>query len=76
MRDIGNEVAAAGAKLTPVGLIATANVVGWGPAEWMYALTAVYVVMQGAYLLWKWIREYRQSKAFAEKLAEPLDSPK
>jgi len=57
--DITGEVSAAAAKLSPVGLVAGANVVGWGPAEWMYALTAIYVVLQAVYLIWKWRREWK-----------------
>ena len=57
--EFSSEVQAATAKLAPVGLLATADVGGWGPAEWMYALTAAYVVLQAIYLLWKWRREWK-----------------
>ena len=57
--DITGEVSAAAAKLSPVGLVAGANAAGWGPAEWMYALTAIYVVLQSVYLLWKWRKEWK-----------------
>ena len=50
-----NEITAAGLKLAPVGLVA-----GWGPADWMYALTAAYVVLQALYLVWKWHREWKK----------------
>jgi uncharacterized membrane protein YfcA len=53
--NLGAEVGAAAAKLAPVGIVAT-----WGPADWMYALTAVYVVLQALYLLWKWHREWKK----------------
>lgn len=52
------EAQAAAAKLSVPAAVAAAPAIGWGPAEWMYALTAVYVVLQGAYLLWKWRREW------------------
>lgn len=35
--------------------------------------TFVYVVAQLGYLLWKWVGEWRARKAFAKKMAEPLD---
>lgn len=57
--EIAAEIQAAGAKLTPVVALAGAKAAGWGPQEWMYALTAAYVVLQGAYLLWKWHREWK-----------------
>lgn len=54
---------AAAMKLSPPVAVAaaqvSAEVTGWGPQEWMYVLTAVYVVIQAAYLLWKWIKEIR-----------------
>lgn len=61
--DIASEVQAATAKLVPVGVVAAAEVGGWGPAEWMYALTALYVVLQAAYLLWKWRREWKAKQS-------------
>jgi uncharacterized membrane protein YfcA len=59
------EAQSAAAKLTPPAMVAGASVAGWGPAEWMYVLTAAYVVLQGAYLLWKWRREAK-AKASGE----------
>lgn len=53
------EINAAGAKLTPVLGVATAGAAGWGVQEWMYAATCAYVVLQAAYLLWKWRREWK-----------------
>lgn len=58
--DLANEVGVAGAKVAPAVAVATASVSGWGIQEWMYAATTVYVVAQLAYLLWKWIREWRR----------------
>lgn len=52
-----NEITAAGVKLAPVGIVAS-----WGPSEWMYALTAGYVVLQALYLVWKWHREWKAKR--------------
>jgi uncharacterized membrane protein YfcA len=52
------EAQAAAAKLSLPATVIGAKAAGWGPAEWMYALTALYVVLQGAYLIWKWRREW------------------
>lgn len=54
---LSDEITAAGIKLAPVGVVAS-----WGPSDWMYALTAVYVVMQTAYLAWKWYREWKAKR--------------
>jgi hypothetical protein len=53
--DFSAEIGSAALKLSPV-----VGVAAWGPAEWMYALTAAYVVLQAVYLLWKWRREARK----------------
>jgi uncharacterized membrane protein YfcA len=58
--EITAEVQAAAVKLSPVGAVAGAGAAGWGPEQWMYALTAGYVVLQAIYLLWKWQREVRK----------------
>lgn len=57
-----DEIGAAAAKLSPPIAVASASVAGWGPDKWMYALTAVYVVLQAAYLLWKWRREAKAKR--------------
>jgi len=61
--DFTAEVQAAGMKLVPPVSVVAAKAAGWGPAEWMYALTGAYVVLQGAYLLWKWHREWKRGRA-------------
>ena len=55
--NLNAEIGAAAVKLLPV-----AGVAAWGPAEWMYALTGVYVVLQALYLLWKWRREWQAKR--------------
>jgi hypothetical protein len=56
------EIGAAVTKMTPPAAVILAGAAGWGPQEWMYAVTAVYVVVQTLYLAWKWIREYRAGR--------------
>lgn len=57
--NLASEVNAAAAKLAPPVAMMGAQVSGWGPQDWMYALTALYVVLQAFYLIWKWVREAR-----------------
>ena len=59
---LSNEIGRAAVKLSPPVAVMWASMAGWGPQEWMYAVTAVYVVMQALYLAWKWIREYRADR--------------
>lgn len=61
--NLASEVNAAGAKLALPVSVMGAQVAGWGPQEWVYALTAVYLILQSLYLLWKWWREARQPDA-------------
>lgn len=58
--DLANDIASEVAKTAPPALVIGATVGGWGPQEWMYTLTACYVVLQSVYLLWKWRREARR----------------
>lgn len=60
--EFAGEAQAAVAKLSVPAVVAGSSVAGWGPSDWMYALTAVYVVIQGAYLLWKWHKEWKAKK--------------
>ena len=58
--NLASEVNAAALKLSLPAAVASADVGGWGPQDWMYALTALYVVLQALYLIWKWVREARK----------------
>lgn len=60
--ELGSELNSAAAKLSPVVVMGTAEVVGWGVQEWMYAATIAYVVLQAAYLIWKWRDEARKRR--------------
>ena len=42
--------------------VAAAAATGWGVQEWMYAATIGYIVMQAAYLAWKWYREWKAKR--------------
>jgi hypothetical protein len=57
-----SEISAAAVKISPPAAVIWASMAGWGPQDWMYALTAVYVAMQALYLAWKWVREYRADR--------------
>jgi len=57
--DMANEAGYAATKAAPAVGVALASASGWGVQEWMYAATLLYVLMQAAYLLWKWHREWR-----------------
>lgn len=43
-----------------VSVVATAQ--GWSSATWVAVATVGYIVMQAAYLAWKWYREYRRAE--------------
>lgn len=63
MRELANEVGTAAAKVAPPITVAAASVTGWGVQDWMYAVTIAYVALQGAYLVWKWLREARKRES-------------
>lgn len=58
--NLANDIVAEVAKSTPPALVIGATMRGWGPQDWMYVLTAGYIVMQAVYLIWKWRREARR----------------
>ena len=60
--NLANEVGVAGVKTAPAVIMSAAAGIGWGVQEWMYAATLAYVVLQGAYLLWKWHREWKAKR--------------
>lgn len=61
----GGEAFAALGKSAPPVTISALSVAGVGLQDWVFILTAGYIVLQGAYLLWKWVRELRAKKADA-----------
>lgn len=62
MSDLTKEAAVQGAAGTPPVVVSTAAIIGGLTLqEWVLAATLIYVVVQCAYLLWKWWREWRKS---------------
>ena len=60
--EIADAVGGAALKISvPVGVVA-ASQAGWGVQEWMYAATLVYVLLQAAQLVWKWVSDWRKPK--------------
>jgi len=56
------EIAAEAGKATPPAAIAAVEAVardGIGPVGWA---TLLYIALQAAYLLWKWRRDWQQSR--------------
>lgn len=49
MRDLGLEVT----KASPPAIVAALTL-----NEWVAVATILYIVLQGAYLIWKWRREW------------------
>ncbi|WWW34066.1 hypothetical protein V8017_13080 [Stenotrophomonas rhizophila] len=64
MRDeIISTTAGAAAKVTPPIAVAGAVAGGVNLDRLVVILTVVYLVGQITYLAWRWVREWRQSKA-------------
>lgn len=61
-QEIVDALGTATVKVLPPGLVVSASLAGWGVQEWMYGATVIYVVVQTAYLLWKWINEWRDKR--------------
>lgn len=56
-----SEITAEVGKATPpAAIVAYGHMSGWTLNEWVLVATLVYICMQGAYLLWKWWREWRK----------------
>lgn len=53
---VGNEVA----KSAPTAMAMVLTFMGLGLQDWMYITAITYAVLQSAYLLWKWVREWRK----------------
>lgn len=71
---LAGEIGAAAKAAAPPAAIATGVAIGAIDPQWFVIVpTAIYVVAQLGYLLWKWRREWLASKAFAAKMAEPKE---
>lgn len=62
---IGEAAAAAAVKSSPPLAAVGAMATGMTLNNWVAVATLVYVVLQAAYLVWKWARELRAKKADA-----------
>lgn len=59
--NLANEIGVAGAKTAPVAAISGLAAVGaLDITFWVGVATIGYVVLQAAYLIWKWRREARK----------------
>lgn len=59
-QEIGEAVSSSVARsLPPVGVVG-ATVAGVPLDAWVLILTAMYIVLQSAYLVWRWLREARR----------------
>jgi len=54
------ELVPASAKSGPPVAVAALTMAGVGLQDWVYILTAIYLVTQTGYLVWKWFREWRK----------------
>lgn len=61
-RGFSSEFASEAIKGAPPITVAAAAIVGWGVTEWVAVLTGAYVLLQAAYLIWKWRREARDGE--------------
>lgn len=60
---LGGEAFAASLKSAPPVAVSALTLGGVGLQDWVFIVTLAYVVLQGAYLLWKWARDLRRGKA-------------
>lgn len=47
------------AKVAPAGAVVGADFAGVSLPNLVYALTAIYLLLQIGYLVWKWYKEWR-----------------
>lgn len=64
-REITTEAGVAAAKLAPPAAVVTAAANGYTLQDWVGIATLAYIVLQAAYLAWKWWRELRVPRAAA-----------
>lgn len=58
-REVGAEAMKAA---PPIGAV-TLTVAGFGLNEWVLLATLAYILLQAAYLLWKWARDWKRAQA-------------
>lgn len=62
----GSDIAAAAGKSSPAVAVSAAALAGVPLEQWAIILTIIYLVLQIAYLGWKWLRELRAKKIAAD----------
>ena len=61
--ELGGDAAAALGKSTPAVAVSAAAIAGVPLEQWAIILTIVYLVLQIAYLAWKWVREWQGKRS-------------
>lgn len=64
-KEIAVEVGVAAGKLAPPAAVVTAAASGYTLQDWTYIGTLAFLVLQAAYLTWKWVREWHAQKVAA-----------
>jgi uncharacterized membrane protein YfcA len=57
---VSDEVHGAVLRGAPTAALVGVSASGWGPQEVIWALTGLLLVLQCAYLIWKWRKEAKQ----------------
>lgn len=72
--DLASAVGAAVGKSAPPAGIVGLAALGAIDMTFLVGLATIgYIVLQAAYLLWKWAKERRESRKFLAKLEEPAE---
>lgn len=72
--DLASAVGAAVGKSAPPAGIVGLAALGAIDMTFLVGLATIgYIVLQAAYLLWKWAKERRESKKFLAALQQPAD---
>ena len=57
---VTDEIQGAGIKTAWPAAIAALSLSSWGPQEWFYVFSGFFVILQSAYVAWKWWRELKK----------------
>jgi len=69
--DVARHTAREAAKATPPLGVVAVTLAGIDLQTWVYVAALVYTVLQGAYLVWKWVHEWRAAKVARPKPTVP-----
>ena len=64
-KEIATEIGGAAGRIAPPAAVAVTTASGYTLQDWVYIGTLALLALQGAYLLWKWRRDWRAPKAIA-----------